>query len=62
LTADLTITNITYKDAVDFREEAATKENRAATIDTVTTRITVISIVISSKIRSIGFIIRLVVG
>jgi hypothetical protein len=47
---------------VDSREEAATKEDRVATIDAVTIRITATSIVISSKIKSIGFIIRLAIG
>jgi hypothetical protein len=62
LTVDLIITSITYKDVVDFGEEAAIKENRVAIMDIVTTRITVTGIVISSKIKSIGFVIRLAVG
>jgi hypothetical protein len=47
---------------VDSRKEVATKEDRVATIDIVTTRITVTNIAISSKIRSARFIIRLAIG
>jgi hypothetical protein len=62
LIADLTTTGITYKNIVDSRKEAATKEDRVATIDIITTKIIATSIAISSKIRSIRFIIRLAIG
>jgi hypothetical protein len=62
LTADLIIIGIIYRDMVDFRKKAATKENRVAIIDIVTTKITATGIVISSKIRSIGFIIKLAIN
>jgi hypothetical protein len=47
---------------VDSGEKAATKEDRVATIDTITIGITATSIVISSKIKNIGFIIRLAIS
>jgi hypothetical protein len=62
LTADLTTTSITYKDMIDSRKKVATKEDRAATIDAITTRITTTSTAISSKIRSTRFIIRLAIN
>jgi hypothetical protein len=62
LTANLTTTSITREDIIDFRKEAAIKKDRVATIDIVTTRIMVIGIIISSKIKSTRFIIRLAIG
>jgi hypothetical protein len=47
---------------VDSRKEAATKKNKIAIIDIVTTKTTATSIIISSKIRSIRFIIKLVIN
>jgi hypothetical protein len=46
---------------VDSREETAIKEDKIAIIDIITIRITTINITISSKIKSTGFIIRLVI-
>jgi hypothetical protein len=40
----------------------ATKKDRAATIDIITTRITATSIAISSKIKNTKFIIRLAIS
>jgi hypothetical protein len=47
---------------VDSREKVATKEDRTATIDIVTTRIMATNTVISSKIKNTRFIIRLAIG
>jgi hypothetical protein len=62
LTANLTTTSITYGNIVNSRKKAATKKDRVATIDIVTTRITATNIAISSKIRNTRFIIRLAIG
>jgi hypothetical protein len=62
LTADLIITDITYRDIVDFREKVVTKKDRVAIIDAVTTKIITTGIIISFKIRSIGFIIKLAIS
>jgi hypothetical protein len=47
---------------VDSKNKAAIRENRATIIDIVINRIIVIGIIISFKIKSIRFIIRLDVG
>jgi hypothetical protein len=47
---------------VDSRKEAATKEDKTATIDAVITRTTATSIATSSKIKNTRFIIRLAIS
>jgi hypothetical protein len=47
---------------VDSKKKIATKKDKVATIDIVITKITATSIIISSKIRNIRFIIRLAIN